>query len=550
LRSRGSAMKDWTIRRRIVVSFGVVLASMVVMAAIAYSRLSLIEAEAKAIQIDSVPGLYYSTAIENAWSNDFALLEQRIFAQETERDRDLEGRLNKSRSDLETLTTTYEKSVNTAADRQAFDAFKTIRTEYLQMRGAVLQAADSPATRAEALALVQSKGAPLFDQGEAAIKRVVDLNKARADESVELIAGAVGTAKTADLISLAIALGVALVSGVLLLRAITLPLGRLTSIVDVLRQGNFTQRLALQGRDEFGTLAEGFNRMADELTALVAQVQRSGLQVNTSVTEIAATAKEHQATANEIAATTTEIGATSREIAATSKELVKTMTDVASVAEQSASLAGAGQTGLSHMEETMRNVMDAAGSVSAKLATLNEKAGDISMVVTTITKVADQTNLLSLNAAIEAEKAGEYGRGFSVVATEIRRLADQTAVATSDIGQMVKAMQSAVSAGVMSMDKFSEEVRRGMHAIQEVGQQLGQIIQQVLALAPRFEAVSEGMQAQATGAEQITEALTQLSDAARQTVESLRQSNMAIDDLNQVAVGLRNGVSRFTLQNA
>jgi methyl-accepting chemotaxis protein WspA len=158
-------MKDWTIRRRIVVSFGVVLASMVVMAAIAYSRLSLIEAEAKAIQIDSVPGLYYSTAIENAWSNDFALLEQRIFAQETERDRDLEGRLNKSRSDLETLTTTYEKSVNTAADRQAFDAFKTIRTEYLQMRGAVLQAADSPATRAEALALVQSKGAPLFDQG-------------------------------------------------------------------------------------------------------------------------------------------------------------------------------------------------------------------------------------------------------------------------------------------------------------------------------------------------------------------------------------------------
>jgi methyl-accepting chemotaxis protein WspA len=168
--------------------------------------------------------------------------------------------------------------------------------------------------------------------------------------------------------------------------------------------------------------------------------------------------------------------------------------------------------------------------------------------------VADQTNLLSLNAAIEAEKAGEYGRGFGVVATEIRRLADQTAVATYDIEQMVKEMQSAVSAGVMSMDKFSEAVRRGMQEVQQVGAQLSQIIAQVQvqvqALAPRFEAVSEGVQAQATGAEQISQALTQLSEAAQQTVDSLRQSGQAIDGLHQAAGGLRSGVSRFKLVEA
>ena len=167
--------------------------------------------------------------------------------------------------------------------------------------------------------------------------------------------------------------------------------------------------------------------------------------------------------------------------------------------------------------------------------------------MTTITKVADQTNLLSLNAAIEAEKAGEYGRGFAVVATEIRRLADQTAVATYDIEQMVKEIQSAVSAGVMGMDKFSEEVRRGMQDVQQIGGQLTEIIQQVQALAPRCEAVNEGMQAQATGAEQITQALAQLSEAAQQTVESLRQSGQAIDGLNQAAIGMRSGVSRFKL---
>src|SRR6185369_918592 len=169
------------------------------------------------------------------------------------------------------------------------------------------------------------------------------------------------------------------------------------------------------------------------------------------------------------------------------------MGEVFTAAEESAALAGQGQAGLTRMEATMHQVMEASSSINNKLAVLNEKAGHITHVVTTITKVADQTNLLSLNAAIEAEKAGEYGRGFAVVATEIRRLADQTAVATLDIEKIVKEIQSAVTAGVMGMDKFSEEVRRGMQEVQHAGQQLTSIIQQVQALPPRFIAVTEGM---------------------------------------------------------
>jgi methyl-accepting chemotaxis protein WspA len=345
------------------------------------------------------------------------------------------------------------------------------------------------------------------------------------------------------LVALAISMGLVF----WMLQSTTSPLSRLLDMVGRLGAGDLSHRLDLKRQDEFGDLARGFNRMSDELVALVGQVQTSGIQVNTSATEIASTAKEQQATATEIAATTAEIGATSKEISATARELSKTIGEVALFAEQSATLAGEGQVGLTHMEETMRNVMDAAKSINAKLAVLSEKAANINDVVTTITKVADQTNLLSLNAAIEAEKAGEYGRGFSVVAVEIRRLADQTAVATYDIEQMVKEIQSAVSAGVMGMDKFSEEVRRGVHEIQEVSNQLSQIIQQVQALAPRVEAVNEGMQAQSAGAEQITQSLAQLSEAAQQTVESLRQSGAAIDGLNHVSNLLRAGVAKFKL---
>lgn len=332
--------------------------------------------------------------------------------------------------------------------------------------------------------------------------------------------------------------------------AIATPLGRLVATLQQMRQGDFSRRVQLAQDDEFGVVAGDLNGLADDLCDLVGQVQRSGLQVNTTTTQMAATAREQQTTAHEIAATTTEIGATSREISATSNELVKTMRELSQVADHTAGVAGTGQTAIARMEATMRQIIEASGSVTAKLAVLSEKTANINSVVTTITKVADQTNLLSLNAAIEAEKAGEYGLGFAVVAMEIRRLADQTAVATYDIEKMVKEMQAAVAAGVLGMDKFSDEVRQGVEEVRQVSSLLAEVIKQVQALMPRFQAVNEGMHAQATGAQQISDTLTQLSESARQTAESLRQSNLAIEQLNSAARGLHMSVARFKLTSS
>src|SRR5258708_2472643 len=220
---------------------------------------------------------------------------------------------------------------------------------------------------------------------------------------------------------------------------------------------------------------------------------------------------------------------------------------VAFIRANTADLANSGHAGLARMKATMQQVVEASAAIHARLGVLSDKTGNIGSVVTTITKVADQTNLLSLNAAIEAEKAGDYGRGFAVVATEIRRLADQTAGATGDIEQMVKEMQSATAAGVMGMDKFSDEVRRGVEVVGQVSGELSQIIHHVQTLTPNFELVSEGMQSQSEGAQQISEALSQLSESSKQTVESLRQSNSAIEQLNDAARGLQDGVARFTL---
>jgi methyl-accepting chemotaxis protein WspA len=538
-------VKNWTLRQRILASFAVIIAIMLLMVVVSYSRLLKIEENEASGRDDALPGVYFSSMIRSAWVDTylqtvemFGLKEgQGISAEDAANFKVFEARLLEQMANYRTTITTDEDKIEFAAFEQRHDEFNRIHAAVLDLF--------KRNQRAEAMKLLNEQLTPAWTAGRTKLNDIIVENKAVADKDMAAIDEAVVAAKISMGISLLVAILAAGLCGLLLMRAIMAPMNRIVSILEVMRTGDLSNRLNLERKDEFGAVETGFNDMMSELTSLVSQAQRSSVQVTTSVTEIAATSKQQQATATETAATTTEIGATSREIAATSRDLVRTMTEVSSAADQASVAAGSGQQGLARMEETMHSVMGAADLVNAKLAILNEKAGNINQVVVTIVKVADQTNLLSLNAAIEAEKAGEYGRGFAVVATEVRRLADQTAVATYDIEQMVREIQSAVSAGVMGMDKFSEEVRRGMSEVQQVGEQLSQIIHQVQALAPRVLMVNEGMQAQATGAEQINHALVQLGDASSQTVESLRQASFAIDELSQVAVGLRSGVSRF-----
>lgn len=333
--------------------------------------------------------------------------------------------------------------------------------------------------------------------------------------------------------------------GFLTMRHISQPLENLFNAARELAAGDLSVRVPIAYKDEVGHVGVAFNQMAESFQELIGQLQWTGIQLTTSTTEIAATAKQQETTIVEQEATTKEIAATAREISTTAKDFAKTMNEVSSTAEQTSALASSGKAGLQRMETIMHQMVDAAGNIASKLSVLNEKAGSITSIITTIAKVADQTNLLSLNAAIEAEKAGEYGRSFAVIAREIRRLADQTANATLDIEKMVNEMVSAVSAGVMGVDKFSEEINTGVKQVTQVGEQLSKIIEQVQQQTSSFESVNQGMQAQSLGAEQINESINQLSEAAQQTTESIRQFHNAIEQLNNAAQEMQNAVSKI-----
>lgn len=311
--------------------------------------------------------------------------------------------------------------------------------------------------------------------------------------------------------------------------------------------GDLSNRIPISGDNELGVLSTAFNKMAESLADIVANAQSCGIQLSSFAVNMAATTKQQSAAAKEQEATVQEITASTREIAKSSKDLLGNMDEVAKVVDDAARFAEQGRTNLEQMTSTVKQMFHASQTISDKLAVLNQKAANINSVVTTINKIADQTNLLSINAAIEADKAGEYGLGFSTVSAEIRRLADQTAVSTYDIEEMVKEMHAAVSAGVMGMEKFSEEIRRGVEDTQEVNAQLNQIVERVQDLAPHFQSVHHSMKTQTHGAEQIEEALSQLGETIRSLNDSMRQSNGVIDDLNVESDRLQQSMMTFTL---
>ncbi len=280
-------------------------------------------------------------------------------------------------------------------------------------------------------------------------------------------------------------------------------------------------------------------RTSRRVNEMIATMQISGIQVTSSAVQIAASGKQLEVMAAEQAAASTQISVSSQEIANTADSLHLTVEQTVKQAQQAQAMAVAGEQELSAMAQAMQRLDQMTQSIAHQLKMISDRANTIDQVVLAMTKVADQTNLLSLNAAIEAEKAGESGAGFAVVAREIRRLADQSAIATLEIEALVKEMQKAVSVGVVEMDNFTHQVTAGRHTTTVVSEQLSTITEKVKSLLAPLNLVNRQVSDQSYSASQIRDAMEQLSIGTDQTVRSIQDNNSALALLRETANSLQ-----------
>ncbi|MFZ4654020.1 MAG: methyl-accepting chemotaxis protein [Methylococcaceae bacterium] len=346
---------------------------------------------------------------------------------------------------------------------------------------------------------------------------------------------------------LSLLFGALLVAG--LTRRIVKPIDEAVKATEQVASGDLSVQLSSDDHGETGKLLSALARMVDYLNKLIGQVRTSTETLLQTGDRLSRMTHSQRQEIKQLGTTTLQIAAATQEITATSEELLKTMGNISSGADVTAQLANTGQASLESLEAVMRSLGSATQSISHRLSLITEKANTISGVTTTITRIADQTNLLSLNASIEAEKAGDYGLGFAVLAREIRRLADQTAQATLDIEQMVDEMQDSVTTGVREMDQFTQQVQVSVADTETISDQFNQIIAQIQNLIPAFDVVYEGMRSQSAGAKDIRDSMTVLKESVRISAEALEESALVTESLETAINTLEEGVNNFTLKH-
>lgn len=302
-------------------------------------------------------------------------------------------------------------------------------------------------------------------------------------------------------------------------------------------------------KDEILILFRAIRKMTFNLSSLLIQVSKSGNQVSNTTFKITSSAHDIEATVAEQAALTNQVNATSKDISKTATELARTMDYLNQSFNENATMLLAGLENLNEIKFSINELFESSGEISKKLELIEERAASINSVITTITKVANQTNLVSLNASIEAERAGSFGTGFAVVAREIRRLADQTAVAALNIEDMITEMQVAVSEGGVTILKYMDKSKNSAEKTAQIIDRISVLIDRTNELPEKINIANVGMKQQSESAVQIDESMQQLNSAAIQTRNTIIEFNSATEKLNEAVIGLTDELRNFSLKS-
>jgi methyl-accepting chemotaxis protein len=319
----------------------------------------------------------------------------------------------------------------------------------------------------------------------------------------------------------------------------------LTSAAGRLAQGDLTVRVEIDTRDELATVSRQFNAMATAFADLVRGIQTAARQVSDGAAQVArgatqmTTASEAQSAA--ASSTATAVDAVTASIARVAENAGETVSVSTQAAERSAS----GERLVSTAAAETRAIADAVSTAAAEVTTLGARSEEISRIVNVIKEIADQTNLLALNAAIEAARAGEQGRGFAVVADEVRGLAERTAKATAEIGDMIGKIQVGTRASVASMNAGSERVRSGVEMSESAAAALKDIEAGARTALEKVSEIAAATQAQRQSATEIARNVESIARMAGENAVAIQQMNASARSMETQAAALTQLVQRF-----
>lgn len=390
---------------------------------------------------------------------------------------------------------------------------------------------------------IGAKASELFDL----CRQLIQFQK---DEVAARTAEAHSTYRTTIILMVvmgAIILCIAVGLTVLLTRSISVPIGRAVAVTEMLASGKLAMDVTVDRRDEFGDQAAALKGMVEKWRDIIGSIKTASDSVAAAGAQLSGSAVHMSEGAGQQAERAQQVATASEEMSQTVNDIARSAENMSTVACQTASTA---QSGGKTVAEAVREVEEIASTVSesadhiTSLARLSQKIGDI---IGIINEIADQTNLLALNAAIEAARAGEHGRGFAVVADEVRKLAERTTAATSEVSTIIQEIQRNVTSAVSSIDQVSARVERGVDLSNKAGAELDNIVKSVEDLQAMVQQIAVSLDEMTATSDQISKDIESISGVATETSQSSGEVTRASHELAQLGKNLQGISQRFEL---
>jgi methyl-accepting chemotaxis protein len=399
----------------------------------------------------------------------------------------------------------------------------------------------------EATSLLLKEAGPLTAKVQATFSAQVKFQEESVKEAHAKAMAAYERQRLLMIISGALAFLLGLAGAAFLTHNFVTRLNRVANAMGKVADGDLSINIRIYAKDEIGDLGRAINRTLASMNDMVTSIKSTADQVASASTQLYATSEQIATGAEEVAAQAGTVATASEEMTCTSSEIAKNCL----MAVDSSRLAGdSAASGVAVVQETvaeMNRIAERVKESAQTVESLGARSDQIGEIVGTIEDIADQTNLLALNAAIEAARAGEQGRGFAVVADEVRALAERTTKATKEIGAMIRAIQAETKGAVASMEEGVREVGKGTINAARSGEALNEILEQANSVTMQINQIATAAEQQTATTNEITSNIQQITEVVHETAKGSQESASAASQLSRLAEELQQLVDRFRL---
>ena len=450
------------------------------------------------------------------------------------------------RQEIEEGLIKFEKTILTDEERALFDQFRESRKVYVGHSGKVLELVKA-GEKVEAYDLLHGDAKKAATIQHGLMDKLMELKQQQGKHTAE---SNTAIANAASMLMIFLVVAGALIAvglGLFVTRRITAPLGEAVSMATAIGAGDLTIEIRVNSKDETGQLMAALKKMTENLRAIISKMADTSNQVASASNQLHSTSEQIATGAEEVASQAGTVATAGEEMSATSADIAQNCQMAADGARRASQTA---QNGVEVVEKTVSVMGQIAAKVqeSAKtVESLGERSDQIGAIIGTIEDIADQTNLLALNAAIEAARAGEQGRGFAVVADEVRALAERTTRATREIGEMIKAIQNETKGAVVAMEQGVHQVESGTTEAAKSGKALQEILEQINEVAMQVHQVATAAEEQTATTSEISSNMVQITQVVQQTSQGAHESAMAASQLRGNAEELQRLVRQFQL---